>query len=338
MQIQNSRWLILIILMAVIFFAGLFFGKNQSMPPEATVPTIQKPATEPESEIPEPGATDPQEGDVQTVLSSDGKNSYRVKSGAGKSKPVRAPSSQTRRTDVDWENEYESRDVLESALAGDENDVIAVGELIAQCRGMSDDVKRLENQLNNISRNVQSGNPLPMVLIPGTGEKLKFTNFVEYEEFTLSRFAQCQATQGLFNNAMRDRLEELAKSGSVTARFLYAMWVPDQNVSNTMNLMEWLTYQGLAWDFTWANIREGEPLGLLAYGRSLEQSGSIYFTPRHFNFGPAFILAAQKCGLENKTVDQKIVNMTDYWSEKNMTLRFNRAESLSDQIANMFCR
>ena len=71
-------------------------------------------------------------------------------------------------------------------------------------------------------------------------------------------------------------------------------------------------------DFTWQNIIAGEPLGLLAYGRSLEQAGHVYFTPVHSRYGPVFIMAAHKCGLENQIVNRKIGNMTGFWKKLNM--------------------
>jgi len=339
MQKQKTRGLILIVLMAAIFFAGLFFGQKQSPAPESVSKTNQETSADSGGEIASTGDADPMEGDKESiVISSDGKSSYRVKAGKRKDAPASPFIDQPARMNIDWEDEFVSREVLESALAGNENDVIAVSDLIMQCRGMTVDVKSLEGQLSRMSQHVKAGNSMPTLLIPGTGENVKFTNFMEYEEYQLTRFAECQATRGLFDGDIRKRLEAEAKNGSVTARFLYAMWLPEERNSNQSNLIEWITYQGLAWDFTWANIREGEPLGLLAYGRSLEQSGSIYFTPRHYNYGPAFILASQKCGLENPTVDQKVGNLISYWSEKNMTQRMNQVENLSDQIADMFCR
>jgi len=339
MQTQKTRWLIPAFLVAVILLAGLFFSQKQSPAPESVTSQDQETPVESGGELPQIGDADPLEGDEKNVvLSSDGKSSYRVKAGTQKGKPARSAADQPLRMEIDWEDEFVSLDVLKSALAGNESDVIAVSDLITQCRGISPEIKSLESQLNGMSKHVKDGNPLPTLLIPGTGENLKFSNFLEFEEFQLTRFAQCQATRRLFGDDMRKRLEEEAKNGSVTARFLYAMWLPEQRQSNQANLIEWITYQGLAWDFTWANIREGEPLGLLAYGRSLEHSGSPYFTPRHYNYGPAFILASKKCGLESPTVDQKVGNLTSYWTEKNMTNRLNQAESLSDQIVDMFCR
>jgi hypothetical protein len=340
MPTQNTRWLFLAILMAVIFFSGLFFGKKQAGPVEPAAQTEQKTTPEESGDTPEVGETgDPANDEETLVLSSDGKTSYRVKAGKrSATSTMTAPLDKAPRLAIDWVNEFESRDVFESALAGDEDDVIAVSDLLLQCLGMSTDERSIETQLTRMSANAKAGNPMPTVSIPSTGENLKFSNFMEFEEFQLSRFDQCQATRGMFDSQARARIEELARSGSVTARFLYAMWVPVQHESNEDGLIEWITYQSLAWDFTWANIREGEPLGLLAYGRSLEQSGTIYFTPRHYNYGPAFILASQKCGLVNQTVDQKVGNLTSYWSEKKMTQRLNQAETLSDQIADMFCR
>jgi hypothetical protein len=339
MSNPNKNWLVLILLMAVIFAAGLFFGKKQAVPEGPGSVIAQQEATGvPDQSIeaiePEP------EGDdgFKTAVSSDGKSSYRVRAGEGKSASRSDRERKPPRMFVDWEDEYESRDVLESAVGGDEDDAIAIGELVMQCRATYTSEQQLQSAMDRMSQNVAKGNPLPQILIPGSGETLKFTNFVEYENVTWERFAECQATAGMFDSALRDRLAAEARAGSATARFLYSMWLPKQHEINSQRLIEWITYQSNAWDFTWANIREGEPLGLLAYGRSLEQSGSIYFTPRHMNYGPAFILASQKCGLDNNTIEQKVTNMTSYWNDRRMTQRFNQATTLSDEIAKMFCQ
>jgi hypothetical protein len=343
MQTQKTQWLFLVLLMAAVFFSGLFFGKKQAGPIEETPREILETPAEEAGKTDEESESGGQTVDAETmVLSSDGKTSYRVKSGkrstTGSNGSMNAPTDRAPRLDIDWQDEFVARDVFESALAGDEDDVISVSDLLLQCLGMATDEKHIVTMLNRMSDKVKAGNPIPTFTIPSTGENLQFASFMEFEEFQLKRFDQCQATRGMFDKAARDRLEEQARNGSITARFLYAMWLPDQNENTQAGLIEWITYQSLAWDFTWANIREGEPLGLLAYGRSLEQSGTIYFTPRHYSYGPALILASQKCGLNNQTVDQKVSNLTSYWAERKMTQRLNHTESLSDQIADMFCR
>ena len=339
MTIKSKSWLV-IGLVVVMFFAGILIGKKQpspSVPAQASIDATEQSVESPEIPAQGDSAVEDPPGTI-TQMSSDGRTSYRVNTSAAKARKPRPPAGKPARADTNWEDGYQAKDTIESALQGDEDDTIAVAELISQCRAGYQNDQQLEAGLNQVSKSVKMGNSLPGMLIPGTGETIQFNSFVEYEELMWTRYAECQSTNSMFDSQLRQRLEAQAREGSVTARFLYAMWLPPQTGLDSGQMVDWITYQSLAWDFTWANIREGEPLGLLAYGRSLEQSGSIYFTPRHLNFGPAFIMAAHKCGMDNGTVNQKVDNMTGYWNQRNMTQRMNTAETLSEEIVSMFCR
>lgn len=340
MSFINKALILLIVFMGGIFVAGVFFGEKEAEPETEPVAVVEQEVPDTPAPMPElePETGQDEEG-YKTAISSDGKSSYRVRAGTASSanRPQRAADNTPARIAIDWEDEFVAQDVLESAIVGDIDDAVSVGELIMQCRSTYSSEQQLQSAMNRIGQSVGQGNPIPHILVPGTGETMKFNNFTEYENISWQRFAECQATDGMFDGRLRDRLAEEARAGSVTARFLYAMWLPKQHEINSQRLIEWITYQSNAWDFTWANIREGEPLGLLAYGRSLEQSGSIYFTPRHLNYGPAFILAAQKCGMQNQILDEKINNITGYWQDRRMMQRLNQATNLSDEIARMFC-
>jgi len=258
---------------------------------------------------------------------------------ASRDRPSAPPRAVRSRSpyEIDWANEFDARAVLESALEGDRDDTIAVAELASQCRAVADDESQVRASLGQAARNAELGQPLPGLFIEGTAETLEFEDFAEYEERIWTRFEQCRVARGMFDRNLRERLVRLAQSGNATARYLYAMWLPDPGSGGADRMIEWITYQSLAMEFTWQNIRAGEPLGLLAYGRSLEQVGNVYFTPVHKRYGPAFILAARKCGLDNPVVNRKLANMTGQWQQRDMTHALDSAQDLSDAIVRLVC-
>jgi hypothetical protein len=239
--------------------------------------------------------------------------------------------------EINWENEYDANMALESALSGDIDATISVGVLVGQCRAGYDNEQVVQSGIARMTQNAKQGKPLPGLFMGGTGETRQFKTPAEYETFVWDQYAQCQSSRGMFDKGFRDRLLDMAEGGNVNARYLYAMWIPTQAASNNQDLVAWMTYQSHAMDFTWQNIREGEPLGLLAYGQSLVQSGHVYFTPPHMRYGPAFIMAAHKCGLDNSMVNQKVGNMNDMWKQRNMERISNRATSMSEMLAKTFC-
>jgi len=239
--------------------------------------------------------------------------------------------------DTNWENEYDANMTLESALSGNVDATIAVGVLVGQCRAGYDNERVVQSGIDRMTQSAKQGKPLPGLFLGGTGETRHFKSPAEYETFVWDQYAQCQSARGMFDKGLRDRLLQMAEGGNVTARYLYAMWIPAQLASNNDDLVAWMTYQSHAMDFTWQNIRAGEPLGLLAYGQSLVQSGHVYFTPPHMRYGPAFIMAAHKCGLDNSTLNQKVGKMNDMWKKRDMGQISNRANSMSDMLAKTFC-
>ena len=142
----------------------------------------------------------------------------------------------------------------------------------------------------------------------------------------------------MFNQGLRDRLARMAESGSVSARFLYAMWPPNQEKTAGDQLIAWLEYTSNAMDFTWQNISEHEPLGLLAFGQSLEAGRTNYFTIKNHNYGQAFVLAAEKCGLYNQMVTEKVGNLEELWQRRQMVKYIIQMEDLSGKIFANFCK
>lgn len=114
------------------------------------------------------------------------------------------------------------------------------------------------------------------------------------EQFT-QRFENCRFTADLFVGDLRAQLEAMANRGHVTARYLYALWPPEifGRPDAFLRQQEWAEK---ALSYSLANLTEGEPAGLLAFGQSYANNGT--FTARDRYLGTAFIIAALDCGLD----------------------------------------
>ncbi|MFC1778368.1 hypothetical protein ACFL3I_13695 [Pseudomonadota bacterium] len=337
MKVESKQSWIPIALVLVLF-GILYYVFTGHQDPTPTQEMVAQKATESPDTAPTVAPTEAnQQPDKPEQVDKGSGTAKRIRVGQDQTDEVRTPEKTAENPEIEWENNFIAENTLESALTGDIDDSIAVSELIGQCRSANLNEKSVQADLARKAQSVTKENPVPTPLLLGTGETMKFKTFADYENYVWTQFAECQSTRGMFDQSLRDRLAQMAESGNVNARYLYAMWVPVPKGSDEDQLIEWMTYQSLAMDFTWKNITEGEPLGMLAYGRSLEQVGHVYFTPVSQKYGPAFIMAAYKCGLDNHIVNRKVGNMTSSWQKRNMKMMLGRVESLSDKLAKTFC-
>ncbi len=337
MQSASKHSLVQVALVAVVIALGwfVFNGSDDPQPePPEQAQHVDRPAVD---TMPAATGIDQLEVDEQPVEDMHPKRTAKriisnsTSTASSSSSPVEpAPVG-------NWENEYEASDALEAALMGDVNEAIAISDLVLQCRAGYENESIVQNNLDKMTRTAKQGRPLPGLFMASTGATREFKTIAEYESYTWSQYTKCQTAKSLFDKNLRKRLQDMAEAGNVHARYMYAMWVPTQSGMTNDDMLDWMTYQSHAMDYTWQNISEGEPLGLLAYGRSLEQSGHVYFTPRHTRYGPAFIMAAYKCGLKNQTIDQKVGNMTAQWKQRNQVQAATSSDSMSDMIVKTFC-
>ena len=191
----------------------------------------------------------------------DNRTSYanRIKAGKYSEKITRKKSRIIEsRTDIDWKNQLVAQTVLESALANNVDDTIAVSELIRQCRRGFDSERQIKRELDRVAISVAHEKPVQSTFLSGTGQPFKF--------------------------------------GRLSARYLYAMRLPNQEKTSKDQLVAWLEYTSNAMDFTWQNISERKPLGLLVFGQSLEAGRTNNFTIKNHNYGQAFVLAIDRAG------------------------------------------
>jgi hypothetical protein len=234
--------------------------------------------------------------------------------------------------DIDFRQSVEL--MVESSLNGKEEDAITLSQLMNQCMGVADKEKLIQKRLRNME---QSFSPQSNFIL-GFGAPSRFESFEEYEFFLWERFDQCRATQGIFEDELRKRIALLADNGNAIARYLFAMWPPTRREEGVNNMVEWLEYQNQALEYTWQNIEEGEPLGLLAFGQSFRNFQPKFFTPVMHEYAPSLLMASKKCGITSPWLEAEINHFIGGYGKYRKKNSIRRIEDYSDEIKKLFCR
>jgi len=152
-------------------------------------------------------------------------------------------------------------------------------------------------------------------------------------------FTRCSALRQNIDQNFHEEITRMAMSGNPAARFVYAMWRPPESHADFHAWPLWLEYEERALQFTWENIEEGEPLGVLALAYSYLAGMSSYFTPRNDQLGRMLLITAVKCGATESTMDQGIDKALEAFNR--MQARFPDAMSdmnaATDDMARTFC-
>jgi hypothetical protein len=83
-------------------------------------------------------------------------------------------------------------------------------------------------------------------------------------------FHGCNKLRDLFTQDTRQELERLALDGHAMARYLYAIWKPEQALEPE-TFANYVRWQLNAIQFSDANLEAGEVAGLVAYSHTLSQ-------------------------------------------------------------------
>jgi len=195
---------------------------------------------------------------------------------------------------------------VEKSLAGDTVELIGLTRLIRECsRGMAS----AEQVLRRLDRMAQFNAQFPGGA-PGRadGGSVEYRSFDELESATWARFDECQGAQDVLNEDLHEQIARLADDGVPAARYLYAIWSPWQYVTDSVSALELLEYQTRALEYTWKNMQQRDPLGLLAMSQSYSAFRPSLFTPSNPVQGQVFLLAAMKCGIDNDWLSERSVD------------------------------
>jgi len=202
------------------------------------------------------------------------------------------------------------RNRVETALEGDIDGLIDVSRLINRCgRGMNSEEQlqaRLDRAAQSHSRNPDG--PIMPSRGGGGGGSVEYKSFEDMEADMWARFDECQVVKNVLDESLYEQVQRLAETGLPSARYLYAIWPPDQDSLIAMDTLELFEYQSLALEYTWMNMQQRDPLGLLAMSQSYGANRPSMFTPRNPIQAQVFRLASMKCGINNKWLTDRALN------------------------------
>lgn len=312
-------------IIGVLLIAAIFWGfKNFYLDHASKDDPINSASTHeaPTGVLEPPSEPGPAEMDEATTGRSSAKRIVRV--------PDKSYEETQPERDPDIKLQESTKRMLESALNGEAEKAINISRLARQCnQQMTEEWVRIRlEKMSKADFNTHTTHSF------GNGETRSFNSFQEYESTLWAEFDQCRSIQSLFNDDLRERLQYLAENGNVVARYLYAMWPPKQGGLGSEETLQVLEYQNRALEYTWLNIDEDEPLGVLAFGQSFDAGAPGLFTPRNFVQNEIFLLAAKKCGLGGPWLESKVAEIRQTWIGRVGDVPF---EESADDIKELFC-
>lgn len=224
---------------------------------------------------------------------------------------------------------------VEKALAGDTDELVALSRLLTQCSRLNSE----DQVLRRLERMARFEGQLPGgPRGRADGGSVEFQSFEDMESDTWARFDACQAARDVLDEDLYEQIERLAEQGVAAARYLYAVWAPAQDTFGSVSALELLEYQTRALEYTWANLEQRDPLGLLAMSQSYSAFRPSLFTPTNPVQGQVFLLAAMKCGIDNDWLTERAVEFGQGFSR--FQAENTRLPSLDEDaaaLAGMFC-
>ena len=153
--------------------------------------------------------------------------------------------------------------------------------------------KRIERTHTQVERDIKRGRELPARAdrrVP-----FRITANPDINRSNLQDwFDACQRVRNTLTQDFREQLESQALAGNVMARYLYAVWPPGELDLGEAFVQQY-RWEGLAREFSEANLESGEVAGLMAFGDSYRGG---WFTSKNDDLAMAFTLAAFQCGFE----------------------------------------
>lgn len=254
---------------------------------------------------------------------------------------VRTPDKIAEISDAEHEIDIEFQEavkkMVESALTGNAEDAIASSNLMKQCNtGFKED--QVQKYLADFSTMKFTSETIIQF---GNGQQVTFDSLESVKAFLWKKHDQCRAVKNLLKDDLRERIKMLADNGMVTARYIYALWPPKGVGVVSEDTLELLQYQHRALEYTWRNIDEREPLGVLAFARSYAAITPGFFTPFNYMQGLNFLLAARKCGLNSSWLDAEIQAKLEqrmrFSDPENLEIFIPTLEAAADEIKKLFC-
>lgn len=306
-------------------------GSDQAIEPSATAST-ELPAGDFEPEADEAV-------EVTSILKSGGSTTKPESSGA-----AGTPATTEALPELpSAEQQVVLRDVeaqITAAFDGDQNEAVALAAFLNQCQFTFRDRNRVEHSINNAERSFAEGQPLTQFRPSSPAQT--FDTLQDFSSNQWNTFFRCEAARSLVNDAFWSNLEEQADAGNPVARYLFAT-LARNGLPQALAFENWdvdLQYREQAREYTWRNLDEREPLGLLALvemeGRGMGMRG----TRAAASTNTVLLLAAVKCGLSTPELLQSVDQLLESVGrmEEVQPGALERLNTASDQARRMFCK
>ena len=228
---------------------------------------------------------------------------------------------------------------VNAAIDGQIDDLIQVTRLINDCRRGFNSEQQLQQRLDFMAqRGAQSGNLPARGGRGGGGGSVEYQSFEELEANLWKQYDQCQLAKEVLDESLHEQIERLAESGLASARYLYAVWPPGEDMLEVVDTLEMLEYQSLALEYTWMNMNDRDPLGLLAMAQSYGSMRTPMFTPPNRIQSQVFLLASMKCGIDNKWLEERSLNFGQGFSRfQGQNTEMPSLDEDAAALAEMFC-
>lgn len=227
---------------------------------------------------------------------------------------------------------------VETALSGDNNEAIELSRFLNQCQLVPQNKGQVERSIERAAQSFAEGKPMKQFR-PGS----LIQEFDSIESFELEQWAsyyRCDAARGLIDDGFWERLEREADAGNPVARYLFAT-LKRGSENAFLGFDRWdeeleLTEQSR--EYTWRNMQEREPLGLLA----MAQTGRFgtQFTLGGASVNVVLSLAAVKCGLATPELLDQVDQMIEKLKRMEVTYpgALEQLNTASDEARRMFCQ
>jgi hypothetical protein len=255
--------------------------------------------------------------------------------------PNSAPGTEKPSTPLSAEQLIVLRDVesnLAAAFAGDHNEAVALSGFLNQCQFTFRDRHRVEQSIARAERSFAEGKPLTQFRPSGPAQQ--FETLEAFESDQWDTFFRCDAARTLITEDFWDRLEQQADAGNPAARYLFATLMREPP-SRDFAFDRWdedLELREQAREYTWRNLEEREPLGLLALAYS--EGASMRFNAGWTTTSGVLVLAAIKCGLSTPELLQSADQILQHVERRSSTQPelLEQLNNASDEARQMFCK
>ncbi len=227
---------------------------------------------------------------------------------------------------------------IEAAFSGDNTEAIELSQLLNQCRYVPKSKQRVEQSIEEAAKSFAEGKPLKQFRASRTVQE--FDSIESFEMERWDSYYRCDAAQGLITEDFWTRLERAADGGSPVARYLFAT-LPRNFDNILLGFDRWdevLELSEQSREYTWRNMQEREPLGLLAMAQTSRFSNQ--FGSGSASVNVVMSLAAVKCGLATQELLDQVDQMLENLKRMEVTHpgALDQLNTASDEAKRMFCK